>query len=69
VMVRSTVGLSPNEVLLSDETGLQVEPMLWFGGMIDDVGAWSDAEIENSMRNLSFLAPRTILPPAGGLEP
>jgi hypothetical protein len=69
-LVRSSQGLRPTHICFGDELSARPEPMLWHGGLVDEVGAWSDAEIEASMRNLTFLSPsKLILPPGQTFEP
>jgi hypothetical protein len=68
--VASSQDLRPTRLCFGDEFAARPEPMLWYGGMIDQAAAWSDADIEASMRSLSFLNPRKlILPPGRGFEP
>ena len=69
-LMRSSQGLRPTHICFGDELSARPEPMLWHGGLVDEVGAWSDAEIEASMRNLTFLSPsKLILPPGQTFEP
>lgn len=66
----SSLNLRPTHLCFGDEFAARPEPMLWYGGMIDEARAWADADVEAALRNLSFLNPRKlILPPGHRFEP